>query len=133
MVRKAGVPCEKIVLEITEREALPNLTQVRTVIEELRASKITVALDDFGSGFSSFLYMKYLAIDYVKIEGSFVRNMVADERDRIIVEQINSTAHRFGLKTVAEFVEDEATAKMLAEIGVDYAQGYYFGGPALPE
>jgi c-di-GMP phosphodiesterase len=132
MVRAAGVPCEKVVLEITEREALPNLTQVRAVIEELRASKITVALDDFGSGFSSFLYMKYLDIDYVKIEGSFVRNMAADERDRIIVEQINTMAHRFGLKTVAEFVEDEATAKMLVEIGVDYAQGHYFGHPELP-
>jgi diguanylate cyclase (GGDEF)-like protein len=133
MVRHAGVPCESIVLEITEREALPNLTQVRTVIEELRASKMAVALDDFGSGFSSFLYLKYLAIDYVKIEGSFVRNMIADERDRIIVKQINSMAHQFGLKTVAEFVEDEPTAKMLAEIGVDFAQGYYYGRPALPE
>ena len=133
LVESAGVPCEKIVLEITEREALPNLTQVRAVIEELRGSKISVALDDFGSGFSSFLYLKYLSIDYVKIEGSFVRNMVADERDRIIVEMINSMAHQFGLKTVAEFVEDEVTAKMLAEIGVDYAQGYYYGRPALPE
>ena len=132
VMRNAGVPCESIVLEITEREALPNLTQVRAVIEELRADKISVALDDFGSGFSSFLYLKYLSIDYVKIEGSFIRNMVADERDRIIVEQINSMAHRFGLKTVAEFVEDEMTAKMLAEIGVDYAQGYYYGHPALP-
>jgi diguanylate cyclase (GGDEF)-like protein len=133
LARTAGVPCEKLVLEITEREALPNLAQVRVVLEDLRASKIAVALDDFGSGFSSFLYLKYLSIDYVKIEGSFVRNMVADERDRIIVEQINEMAHRFGLKTVAEFVEDEATAAMLAEIGVDYAQGYYFGRPALPE
>ncbi|MBI3222953.1 MAG: EAL domain-containing protein, partial [Nitrosomonadales bacterium] len=122
-----------IVLEITEREALPHLTQVRAVLEELRASNIAVALDDFGSGFSSFLYLKYLSIDYVKIEGSFVRQMVGDERDRIIVEQINDMAHRFGLRTVAEFVEDEATARMLAEIGVDYAQGYYFGRPALPE
>ena len=132
LVRSVGVPCESIVLEITEREALPNLTQVRAVIEELRTTGISVALDDFGSGFSSFLYLKYLSIDYVKIEGSFVRNMVADERDRIIVEQINSMAHQFGLKTVAEFVEDEMTAKMLAEIGVDYAQGYYYGRPALP-
>jgi len=132
MVRSVGVPCENIVLEITEREALPNLTQVRAVIEELRDTGISVALDDFGSGFSSFLYLKYLSIDYVKIEGSFVRNMVTDERDRIIVEQINSMAHQFGLKTVAEFVEDEMTAKMLAEIGVDYAQGYYYGRPALP-
>ena len=133
LVRKAGVPCEKIVLEITEREALPHLTQVRAVIEELRASKIAVALDDFGSGFSSFLYLKYLSIDYVKIEGSFVRQIVADGRDRIMVAHINGMAHEFGLKTVAEFVEDEVTAKMLAEMGVDYAQGYYFGRPALPE
>jgi diguanylate cyclase (GGDEF)-like protein len=133
MVEDAGVPREKVVLEITEREALPNLTQVRAVIEELRANRISVALDDFGSGFSSFLYLKYLAIDFVKIEGSFVRHMATDERDRIIVEQINSMAHRFGLKTVAEFVEDEPTARMLAKIGVDYAQGHYFGHPALPE
>ena len=132
LVRSAGVPCESIVLEITEREALPNLTQVRAVLEELRLSKISVALDDFGSGFSSFLYLKYLSIDYVKIEGSFVRQMVADDRDRIIVEQINSMAHKFGLKTVAEFVEDEETAKMLVEIGVDFAQGYYYGRPAAP-
>jgi len=130
LVRSEGVPCECIVLEITEREALPNLTQVRAVLEELRESKITVALDDFGSGFSSFLYLKYLSIDYVKIEGSFVRNIVSDDRDRIIVEQINSMAHKFGLKTVAEFVEDEETANMLVAIGVDYAQGYYYGRPA---
>ncbi len=133
LVRAAGVPCENIVLEITEREALPNLTQVRAVIEELRSSKISVALDDFGSGFSSFLYLKYLAIDYVKIEGSFVQQIVADERDRIMVAHINSMAHEFGLKTVAEFVEDEATAEMLAALGVDYAQGYFYGRPALPE
>lgn len=133
MVRNAGVPCENIVLELTEREALPNLTQVRAVIEELRASRIAVALDDFGSGFSSFLYLKYLEIDYVKIEGSFVRQIVVDERDRIMVEHINGMAHSFGLKTVAEFVEDEMTAKMLAEIGVDYAQGYYYGRPSKPE
>jgi diguanylate cyclase (GGDEF)-like protein len=133
LVRGAGVPCENIVLELTEREALPNLIQVRAVIEELRRARISVALDDFGSGFSSFLYLKYLAIDYVKIEGSFVRQIVADERDRIMVEHINGMAHQFGLKTVAEFVEDEATANMLVEIGVDYAQGYYFGRPALPE
>ncbi|MDD5056433.1 MAG: EAL domain-containing protein [Sideroxydans sp.] len=133
MVRAAGVPCENIVLEITEREALPNLMQVRAMIEELRASKISVALDDFGSGFSSFLYLKYLEIDYVKIEGSFIRQIVADQRDRIMVEHINSMAHQFGLKTVAEFVEDEMTAQILAEIGVDYAQGYYYGRPALPE
>jgi diguanylate cyclase (GGDEF)-like protein len=133
LVMAAGVPCESVVLEITEREALPNLTQVATVIEELRAASISVALDDFGSGFSSFMYLKYLAIDFVKIEGSFIRQIATDPRDRIMVEHINDMAHQFGLKTVAEFVEDEATAKMLAEIGVDYAQGHYYGLPSLPE
>jgi c-di-GMP phosphodiesterase len=133
LVRSLGVPCECVVLEITEREALPNLTQVGKVIEELRANKISVALDDFGSGFSSFMYLKYLAIDYVKIEGSFIRKITTDDRDRIMVEHINSMAHQFGLKTVAEFVEDEATAKIIAKIGVDYAQGYYYGYPALPK
>jgi c-di-GMP phosphodiesterase len=133
LVRSVGVPCECVVLEITEREALPNLTKVGKVIEELRANKISVALDDFGSGFSSFMYLKHLAIDYVKIEGSFIRQIVADDRDRIMVEHINSIAHQFGLKTVAEFVEDEQTAKIIAEIGVDYAQGYYYGYPALPK
>lgn len=133
LVRGEGVPCECIVLEITEREALPNLTQVGTVIEELRARKISVALDDFGSGFSSFMYLKYLIVDFVKIEGSFIRQIANDPRDRIMVEHINDMAHQFGLKTVAEFVEDEATAKILAEIGVDYAQGYYYGHAALPE
>ena len=133
LVRSAGVPCECVVLEITEREALPNLAQVGLVIEELRANKIVVALDDFGSGFSSFMYLKYLAVDFVKIEGSFIRQIAADPRDRIMVEHINSMAHQFGLKTVAEFVEDEATAKIIAEIGVDYAQGYYYGHPALPK
>jgi len=133
MVRGAGVPCESVVLEITEREALPNLSQVGAVIEELRASRISVALDDFGSGFSSFMYLKYLVVDFVKIEGSFIRQIATDPRDRIMVEHINDMAHQFGLKTVAEFVEDEATAKILAEIGVDYAQGYYYGRAALPE
>jgi len=133
MAKKAGVPEEKIVLEMTERETLPNLIQVRSMIDELRANGIAVALDDFGSGFSSFLYLKYLAVDYVKIEGSFVRNMLADERDRIIVQQINNMAHSFGLKTIAEYVEDEETAKMLAALGVDYAQGYHIGHPALPK
>ncbi|MDP2759163.1 MAG: EAL domain-containing protein [Sideroxyarcus sp.] len=133
MVRAAGVPCDRIVLELTEREALPNMTQVRAVTEELRGSGIRIALDDFGSGFSSFLWLKFLPVDFVKIEGSFVQHIVSDPYDRIMVEHINGMAHEFGIKTVAEFVEDEATARMLVEIGVDYAQGYHFGRPALPE
>lgn len=132
LARQYGAACENIVLEITEREALPHLNQVKEVIDELRQSKIEFALDDFGSGFSSFLYLKYLAVDYVKIEGSFVRQIALDGRDRIMVQHIHQMAKEFGLKTVAEFVEDEETAKILVEIGVDFAQGYYYGRPAAP-
>ena len=128
-LEQVGIPCNRVVIEITEREALPHLNQVRSVIDELRHKGISFALDDFGSGFSSFLYLKYLSMDYVKIEGSFVRQIAVDERDLIMVTHIHQVAKEFGLKTVAEFVEDPETAKILAEIGVDYAQGYFFGLP----
>ena len=129
LVAKLGIDCSRIVLEITEREALHNISQVKEIIDELRLHKIAFALDDFGSGFSSFLYLKYLTVDYVKIEGSFVRQIAIDGRDRIMVDHIHRMAHEFGLKTVAEFVEDQATADVLIELGVDYGQGYHFGRP----
>lgn len=132
MVRQQGVACENIVLEITEREALPHLNQVKEVIDELRLSHIAFALDDFGSGFSSFMYLKYLAVDYVKIEGSFVSQIALDDRDRIMVKHIHQMSKEFGIKTVAEFVEDEETAKILVEMGVDFSQGYFYGHPVLP-
>jgi diguanylate cyclase (GGDEF)-like protein len=124
-----GIDCSRIVLEVTEREALHNIGQVKEIIDELRLRKIAFALDDFGSGFSSFMYLKYLTVDYVKIEGSFVRQIAVDGRDRIMVDHIHRMAHEFGLKTVAEFVEDQATADVLIELGVDFAQGYHFGRP----
>lgn len=72
-------------------------------------------------------------MDFVKIEGSFVQNVARDARDRIMVEHIHSMAHEFGIKTIAEYVEDEETMNVLAEIGVDCAQGFYLGRPALPQ
>ncbi|MBC7337859.1 MAG: EAL domain-containing protein, partial [Clostridia bacterium] len=116
---------------ITEREALPQFDTVVKIMDELRQENIAFALDDFGSGFSSFLYLKYLAVDYVKIEGSFVRHLATDPRDRIMVQHIHQMASEFGLRTVAEFVEDEDAARILHDIGVDYAQGYYYGHPAM--
>ena len=131
-LKQAGIRCERIVLEITERQALPHLNQVKVVTDELRRHGISIALDDFGSGFSSFMYLKSLPMDYVKIEGNFVRQIALDERDRSMVKHIHQVAKEFGLKTVAEFVEDEQTAKILIGIGVDYGQGYYYGYPTSP-
>src|SRR5690606_19289553 len=108
-----GMAPTQIVLEITEREALPHFDTLLSTMENLRGQGIRFALDDFGSGFSSFLYLKYLAVDFVKIEGSFVRHIATDRRDRIMVEHIHGMAREFGLRTIAEFVEDAETSLML--------------------
>ncbi|MDX1606589.1 MAG: EAL domain-containing protein, partial [Candidatus Competibacterales bacterium] len=121
------VPHGRVVFEITEREALPHLKELRQLQERAQQQGIAFALDDFGSGFSSFLYLKYLKVDYVKIEGSFVRHIAKDKGDRIMVSHINSMAHAFGIKTVAEYVEDHETHALLRELGVDLGQGYYYG------
>lgn len=131
LIADHGLNPAQVVLEITEREALPQFDTVVKIMDELRQENIAFALDDFGSGFSSFLYLKYLAVDYVKIEGSFVRHLATDPRDRIMVQHIHQMASEFGLRTVAEFVEDEDAARILHDIGVDYAQGYYYGHPAM--
>lgn len=125
----AGVPPNRVVLEITEREALPHFGDIVSMINELRGTGLRFALDDFGSGFSSFLYLKYITVDYVKIEGSFVRNVVTDEKDRIMVEHIHSMARRFGMVTIAEFVEDENTLVLLRKMGINLCQGFHIGMP----
>ncbi|WP_428623611.1 EAL domain-containing protein [Sedimenticola sp.] len=127
--RKMGISLNRIVFEITEREALPRISELSLLIDELHEFGIEFALDDFGSGFSSFLYLKYLAVDYVKIEGSFIRQIAVDRRDRIMVEHIASIANQFGIKTIAEMVEDEETSQLLQTYGINYAQGYYYGHP----
>lgn len=129
LLKERRIPFNRIVFEITEREALPRISQLSHLIDELHELGIEFALDDFGSGFSSFLYLKYLAVDYVKIEGSFIRQIAVDQRDRIMVKHIASIANQFGIKAIAEMVEDEETSKLLQGYGITYAQGYYFGHP----
>ncbi|TVO70556.1 EAL domain-containing protein [Sedimenticola selenatireducens] len=129
LARERKIPLNKIVFEITEREALPRISELSQLIDELHEYGIGFALDDFGSGFSSFLYLKYLSVDYVKIEGSFIRQIAVDRRDRIMVEHIASIANQFGMKTIAEMVEDEETNLLLQTYGINYAQGYYYGHP----
>jgi diguanylate cyclase (GGDEF)-like protein/PAS domain S-box-containing protein len=118
-----------LVFEITETNAIANMDAAQRLIAELREHGCRFALDDFGSGFSSFHHLKHLPVDYVKIDGQFVRGMVRDPADRAIVVSINDIAHSFGKRTVAEFVENRATLEMLHACGVDYAQGYYLSRP----
>lgn len=124
-----GVATDGITIEILEREAIHNVKALMEIIEEMKGVGITFALDDFGSGFSSFVYLKYFDTEYIKIDGEFVKNITVNEKDRIFVKHINGIAQEFGKKTIAEYVEDEETLNILKEIGVDYVQGYYCGKP----
>ncbi len=116
-------------LEITETAAIANLDSALQLISDLRMLGCRFALDDFGSGLSSFAYLRSLPVDYLKIDGTFVRDMHQDPVDAAMVEAIHKVARLMGVRTVAEYVEDEDTARMLREMGVDYAQGYHIHRP----
>ena len=118
-----------LVFEITETAAIANMDQARSLATRLRTLGCRFALDDFGSGFSSFWYLKHLPLDYVKIDGDFVRNLASDPADAVVVRAMVQIARGLGLRTIAEFVEDERTRELLAELGVDYAQGDHVGVP----
>jgi diguanylate cyclase (GGDEF)-like protein/PAS domain S-box-containing protein len=126
---ETGVPAEKICFEITETAAIANLPDACCFIRALRDLGCRFALDDFGSGLSSFAYLKNLEVDFIKIDGTFVRNIAEDPLDRAMVKYINEIGQLMGKQTIAEFVENELILAELKAIGVDYAQGYYLGEP----
>ncbi|MBA1148428.1 EAL domain-containing protein [Ectothiorhodospiraceae bacterium WFHF3C12] len=118
------VPGEKLCFEITETAAMTSMQEARRFIDTVQARGCAIALDDFGSGLSSFGYLKHLPVDVIKIDGIFVRDMAVDSLDRAIVESINDIGKALGKKTIAEFVETGEVADILRQVGVDYAQGY---------
>lgn len=118
-----------LVLEITERQRIGDLDTLRADLQPLLDFGFRLALDDFGSGFSSYMYMANLPISFLKIEGWLVHNMQRDHKIASIVESIANFAHKEGIKTIAEHVEDAETARILREMGVDWGQGWFFGHP----
>ena len=118
-----------ICFEITETAAISDIASARSFIKEFKGLGCKFSLDDFGSGMSSFGYLRNLPVDYLKIDGSFIRNICRDSIDLAMVESINRIGHIMGKQTIAEFVEDDATIALLRKIGVDCAQGYGIAEP----
>lgn len=129
LIEKHGVDPKLLCFELTETAAITSLASAQHFMNELHALGCRFALDDFGMGLSSFAYLNTLPVDYVKIDGIFVRDMDSDPVHAAIVRSINEIAQAIGKQTVAEFVENAATLELLREIGVDYAQGYGIGRP----
>jgi diguanylate cyclase (GGDEF)-like protein/PAS domain S-box-containing protein len=126
---ESSISREKICFEITETAAISNLNIAIKFISTLKDMGCRFALDDFGSGLSSFGYLKSLPVDYLKIDGMFVKDIVDDPIDFAMVKSINEIGHVMGMKTIAEFVENGAIKEMLKKLGVDYVQGYGIGKP----
>ncbi len=127
---ESGADARSLIFEITETAAIANLEDAQRFADRLRRLGCRFALDDFGAGFGSFYYLKHLPFDFIKIDGDFIRGLAASPTDQLVVEAIVTIARGMGKRTIAEFVGDEETSELLADAGVDYAQGYHIGRPA---
>lgn len=125
------IPLEKIIFEITETVAADNFQFIQIFIKEIKSFQCKFSLDDFGSGYSSFSYLKKLEVDYLKIDGIFVKDIVNNSTDAAIVSSMNEIAHFLNLKTTAEYVENDKVLTLLKNIGVDYVQGWGVEKPKL--
>jgi len=129
-LQESGIPPARICFEITETAAIANLTRAIDFMSRLKDIGCRFALDDFGSGLSSFGYLKSLPVDYLKIAGNFIQDIVVDPVDHAMVDAINQIGHVMGLTTIAESVESDAILQKLRNLGIDYAQGYGISEPA---
>ena len=129
LIQQSQVPGNCLCFEITETAAITQLSYAQKFMAAMKDLGVKFALDDFGSGLSSFSYLKNLPIDYLKIDGSLVKAIPDEEYDRAIVHSINEVAHLMGIKTIAEFVENEQILEHIGKISIDYAQGYITGKP----
>jgi diguanylate cyclase (GGDEF)-like protein len=128
-LERSGVPAERLCFEVTETAAVANLARVVALIQKLRALGCRFAIDDFGAGMSSFAYLKNLPVDYIKIDGSFIRELDSDPMSYSIVRAVTDIGHQMGAEVIAEFVNGTRTRDLLRGLGVDYAQGFLIHQP----
>jgi len=128
-IERYNIPPDALIFEVTEQVAVQHIAEANLLIKKLISLGCEFALDDFGSGFSSFNYLKHLPIHYIKIDGNFIENMTNDKTDQAMVQSMIQIAKTVGKFTIAEYVLDEETMTLLKELGIDYAQGHFVGKP----
>ncbi|UCF74707.1 MAG: EAL domain-containing protein, partial [Betaproteobacteria bacterium] len=129
LLRDSGINPSQLVFEITETAAMAEIDVTLTFIRQLKDLGCRIALDDFGAGFSSFYYLKRFDVDYLKIDGSFIRDLATDEGSRIFVRALNDLAHGLDKQVIAEGAETQEVLKLLSEMGTQFAQGNQFQRP----
>ena len=129
MCARLDIPPSTIVFEILERDAIGDMTHTRTFLSTLREKGFLFALDDFGSGYNSFHYLRELHFEYVKLDGDFVRNILVSKIDHALVRNLSHLCSDLGMLMVAEFVESQEIMEALQDMGVNYAQGFHLGVP----
>ena len=132
LIRTNQIPQGALCFEVTETAAVSNLAEATRFMQELRRAGCLFALDDFGSGVSSFGYLRSLPIDFLKIDGTFVRDVHRDSVDRAIVESIRNVARQLQVRTIAEFVESEEALRQIVDLEIDLVQGYALARPRPP-
>jgi EAL domain-containing protein (putative c-di-GMP-specific phosphodiesterase class I) len=130
LIERYEVKPEQLTFEITETALIGNLSEARRFADRVRELGCELALDDFGSGYASFRYLRIFPIDLVKIDGEYVVGLVDNPQDQVLVRALVQVCQAYGIRTVAEFVQDEPTLRLLRELGVDYVQGYLIGRPS---
>jgi PAS domain S-box-containing protein len=133
LIKQYGVTPERLTFEITETALIGNLSEARRFADRIRDLGCELALDDFGSGYASFRYLRLFPIDLVKIDGEYIVDLVDNPQDQVLVRAMVQVCQAYGIHTVAEFVQDEPTMRLLRELGVDYVQGYLIGRPSPVE
>jgi EAL domain-containing protein (putative c-di-GMP-specific phosphodiesterase class I) len=128
-----SVPLDRLTVEVTENALMVDRERSHRVLSELHEMGVRISIDDFGTGYSSLSYLKHVPADELKIDKSFVMNMLADEADARIVAQVVALGHSFDLEVVAEGVESAEIAVRLADMGCDYAQGFHYAKPLAPK
>ncbi|HYH61104.1 MAG TPA: EAL domain-containing protein [Solirubrobacterales bacterium] len=128
-LERTGADPSRLVFEVTETAAIEQIDRAKKFARDLRSLGCGLAIDDFGSGFATFYYLKHLEFDFVKIDGEFISNLPSSSTDQLVVRSLVQIAKGMGKRTIAEFVQDDATVDLLTRLGVDYAQGFHLGRP----